>query len=63
VAQTAYVKASNTTQLLSFGQALALNTDGSTLAVGGIGDASNATGIDGNQTNNFAPNARAVYLY
>jgi len=42
---------------------VALSGDGSTLAVGADGEANNATGINGNQADNSATNAGAVYLY
>ncbi len=60
-AQQAYVKASNTRQDYAFGYSVAL--DGDTLAVGSTGEASNASGINGNQTNTLAPNAGAVYVF
>jgi len=61
--QNAYVKASNTGVDDSFGNALALNEDGSTLAVGARGEDSAATGINGDQSDNSVQNAGAVYLY
>jgi hypothetical protein len=42
---------------------LKLGGDGNTLAVGANLEASNATGIDGDQTDNSMTNAGAVYLY
>ena len=59
----AYVKASNTGADDSFGDSVALSADGNTLAVGALYEDSNATGIGGDQTNNSASNAGAVYLY
>jgi hypothetical protein len=61
--QQAYVKASNTNAGDQFGYAVALSADGSTLAVGARGEASNATGIGGDQTNNALVNAGAVYVF
>lgn len=61
--QQAYVKASNTRSTDQFGYSLALSGDGNTLAVGAVNEDSNATGIDGNQTNNLALNSGAVYVY
>jgi hypothetical protein len=74
--QTAYVKASNTVPQNSdmfggdqfgFDRSLALSGDGLTLAVGGIGEDSSATGIGGDQFNDVtSPPLRdlgAVYLY
>ncbi|MFN9028966.1 MAG: SdrD B-like domain-containing protein, partial [Betaproteobacteria bacterium] len=58
-----YVKASNTDWGDFFGSAVALSADGSTLAVGAYGEASAATGINGNQADNSAPGSGAVYVY
>jgi hypothetical protein len=60
--QQAYVKASNTRAEAYFG-AVALSSDGSTLAVGSNGESSGATGIDGNQANTSAGGSGAVYVY
>ena len=62
-AQVTYVKASNTGAADSFGWSVALSSDGNTLAVGANGEASSATGIGGNQTDNSLASAGAVYLY
>jgi len=61
--QQAYVKASNTDMGDEFGLSVALSGDGSTLAVGAAFEDSAATGIDGNQADNSASNAGAVYVY
>src|SRR6266700_4107707 len=61
--QQAYVKASTIGAGDQFGFSVALSGDGNTLAVGAIGEASAATGIGGNQTDNTAPDAGAVYVY
>jgi len=61
--QQAYVKASNTGTGDRFGTSIALSADGSTLAVGADGESSAATGIGGNQTDNSAPYAGAVYVF
>jgi hypothetical protein len=61
--QQAYVKASNTDYGDSFGTSIALSVDGSTLAVGAPGESSTATGIGGNQADNSAPGAGAVYVF
>ena len=61
--QQAYVKASNTGSLDRFGYSVALSGDGDTLAVGAAGEASNATGINGDQTNNSLGGAGAVYVF
>ncbi|WP_462076494.1 FG-GAP repeat protein [Nitrospira sp. CMX1] len=59
--QQAYLKASNTGMFDSFGSSVALSGD--TLAVGAIGEESNATGINGNQGDNSASHAGAVYVF
>ena len=61
--QQAYVKASNTNTNDNFASALALSSDGSTLAIGAIGESSNATGINGNQADNSRDGVGAVYLF
>jgi len=61
--QQAYVKASNTDAADRFGSSVALNSDGNTLAVGAIGEDGAATGIGGNQADNTAANAGAVYVF
>ena len=62
-AQTAYIKASNTEAFDAFGESIALSADGATLVVGAIGESSNATGINGNQTDNSAEGSGAVYVF
>ena len=59
----AYIKASNTGNNDNFGYSVALNSDGNTLAVGARTEASNAMGINGDQTDDSAADAGAVYLY
>jgi hypothetical protein len=61
--QQAYVKASNTNTLDSFGYRVALSSDGNTLAVSAIIESSTATGINGDQENNAAPYSGAVYVF
>lgn len=61
--QQAYIKASNTGEDDRFGVSVALSADGQTLVVGAQGEASGATGIDGNQQDNSAVGAGAVYVY
>jgi hypothetical protein len=61
--QRAYVKASNTGGDDHFGHSVTLSGDGSTLAVGADGEASAATGVGGNQANDSAPGAGAVYVF
>lgn len=61
--QRAYIKAPNAETPDRFGMAIALESDGSMLAVGAEDEKSNATGINGDQTDNSAGFAGAVYLY
>jgi cysteine-rich repeat protein len=61
--QQAYIKPSNTGAGDHFGVALALSADGSTLAVGASLEASAATTIGGDEANNSAPGAGAVYVF
>ncbi len=61
--QEAFVKASNPDAQDAFGHSLALSGDGSTLAVGAYREASNATVIGGDQSNNSAPDSGAVYVF
>ena len=58
-----YVKASNTGPGHQFGRSIALSADGSTLAVGALGEPSAATGIDGNQADGSAEDSGAVYVF
>ena len=62
-AQTAYIKASNTRAQAQFGASLALSADGNTLAVGAPGETSNATGVNGDQSNTSVTGAGAVYVF
>ena len=61
LAQEAYGKASNTGADDEFGYSVALSGD--TLAVGAIYEDSNATGINGDHTNNSADASGAVYVF
>jgi hypothetical protein len=68
--QTAYIKASNTRAGAQFGaggtllgDGVALSGDGSTLAVGSPMEASGAKGVGGNQTDESAYDAGAVYVF
>ena len=61
--QQAYIKASNTGGSDRFGQTVSLSADGNTLAVGAWGEDSNATGIDGDQTNDDADYSGAAYVF
>ncbi len=57
-----YFKASNTGSLDQFGR-VAISGDGKTLAVGAVGEDSNSRGINGDQSDNSAPEAGAVYVF
>jgi hypothetical protein len=64
--QQAYIKASNTGENDEgdqFGYSIGLSGDGTTLAVGAIGEDSSATGINGNQADNSVNGSGAVYLF
>lgn len=63
VAQTAYVKASNTDAGDAFGWSVSLSGDGSTLAVGAQQEDSAALGIYGDEADNSELEAGAVYVY
>ena len=47
----------------AFGSSVALSTDGVVLAVGATGEESSATGINGDDLDNTAPNSGAVFVY
>lgn len=59
--QEAYLKASNTDRLDSFGVSVAVSGD--TVVVGAVGEDSNATSINGDQSNNGASAAGAAYVF
>ena len=61
--QTAYLKASNTGRDDWFGTRLALSGDGNTLAVGTPLEDSAAQGVNGNQDDDTAQEAGAVYAF
>lgn len=61
--QQAYIKASKPDKDDVFGRSLALANDGNTLVVSAFLEDSNATGVDGNQTDNSATDAGAVYVF
>jgi hypothetical protein len=61
--QQAYVKASNTDEGDLFGDSVSLSSDGNTLAVGAIGEDSNATGIGEGEDDNSTSFAGAVYVF
>lgn len=59
--QQAYLKASNTGSDDTFGRAVAIT--GNTVVIGADGEDSAATGVDGNQSSNFAPESGAAYVF
>jgi hypothetical protein len=61
--QVAYVKASNPRAGAQFGYAVALSSDGRTLAVGAQMEERAATGVNGNQNDHSVFSAGAVYVY
>ncbi|PWT85709.1 MAG: integrin [Blastocatellia bacterium] len=70
--QQAYLKASNTGEAGvgdafgegdQFGFSLTLSDDGNTIAVGAIGEDSNASGVGGNQADNSMNQSGAVYVF
>ena len=61
--QQSYLKPSNTNEGDRFGYSVALSDDGSTLAVGAIGEDSAATAVNGNQADDAAAQAGAVYVF
>ncbi len=58
-----YFKASNSESSDQFGSVVAISGDGNTLVVGASTEKSNATTIDGDQTNNSLSNAGAAYVF
>ena len=65
IAQQAYIKASNTEKGLevedNFGWSVAISGD--TMVIGAPNEDSNATGVNGNQTNNSATDSGAAYVF
>ncbi len=59
----AYLKASNAKKDDQFGLTVALSSDGNTMAVGSAGEDSAAKGVNGNQADQSAVNAGAVYIF
>ena len=57
------MKASNADAYDEFGSAMALSKDGKLMAVGARSEASAAKGVNGNQNDNSATEAGAVYLF
>jgi hypothetical protein len=61
--QQAYVKASNPGKGDEFGHVVVLSADGNTMAISAYFEASNATGVNGNQADRSIPQAGAVYVF
>ncbi|TQV74277.1 integrin [Exilibacterium tricleocarpae] len=61
--QQAYVRASNADQGDRFGGAVSLSDDGDMLAVGAAFEASDATGIDGDEADDSIDGAGAAYIF
>jgi trimeric autotransporter adhesin len=61
--QQAYIKASNAQEDDHFGVAVAMSATGTTLAIGATGEASASTAINGDQNDNAAGGAGAVYVF
>ncbi len=61
--QRSYVKAPVIDQYDYFGRSVALSRDGNVLAIGAEGEASSASGIDGDRSKDDTPGAGAAYLY
>ncbi len=59
--QQAYLKASNTGAGDSFGVSVAVSVD--TVVVGATGEESDATGVNGDQSDNSAPDSGAAYVF
>jgi hypothetical protein len=58
-----YFKASNTFTGDEFGTAVAISSDGNTMAVAAVGEDGGAPGINGNQADNSASSSGAVYIF
>lgn len=61
--QEAYLKASRAVAGIAFGTSLAIDADGSTIAVGAPLESSIGTGVDGNQDDSSVAAAGAVYVF
>jgi len=61
--QQDYIKATNTESGDYFGSAVAISGDGNTIAIGAFAEASNATGINNDDTDNSLTYAGATYVY
>jgi hypothetical protein len=61
--QRSYLKASNTDAGDALGAGVAMSRDGATLAVGASCEDSAAAGVDGDQADDAAPDAGAIYVF
>jgi hypothetical protein len=61
--QEYYVKGSNTEKFDEFGSAMALSTDGRTMAVGAHFESGGAKGVNGNEADNSVPHSGAAYVF
>jgi hypothetical protein len=61
--QQAYIKASNSGQGDNFGLNIALNADGTTMAVSAYWESSASKGVNSNQDDDSIPQAGAVYVF
>ena len=61
--QQAYIKPSNSEHGDLFGLSLSLSSDGNTLSVSAPMEGSSAAGLNGDQSDNSAPHAGAVYVF
>lgn len=61
--QSAYIKGSNTEAFDEFGSSIALNGDGTLMAIGARGEDSGAAGLNAGQDDNSAFESGAVYLF
>jgi hypothetical protein len=61
--QHAYLKASNVDAGDSFGERVAISDDGNTVAVTAFSEGSAATGVNGDEADNTAADAGAVYVF
>jgi hypothetical protein len=59
--QQAYLKATNSEAYDFFGTAVSISGD--TIVVGALGECSNATGVYGDQNNNYAYGSGAAYVF
>ena len=62
-AQQAYLKASNTDDFDAFGSSIAISADGSIVAITAPEEDSNASGVNGDETDNTETRSGAVYIF